>query len=84
MAHFFAIPYLTTPTLALRIDDADSRTTTALICAQLRFLSRITFGRYKKSKYSMVKMLILFCLIRLDEVSLLDKGSWFFGGKSRK
>jgi hypothetical protein len=84
MAHFFAIPYLTTPTLALRIDDADSRTTTALICAQLRFLSRITFGRYKKSKYSMVRMLILFCLIRLDEVSLPDKRSWFFGNKSRK
>jgi hypothetical protein len=84
MAHFFTVPYLTTPTLTLRIDDADSRTTTALICAQLRFLSRITFGRYKKSKYSMVKMLILFYLIRLDEVSLPDKRSWFFGGKSRK
>jgi hypothetical protein len=84
MAHFFTVPYLTTPTLALRIDDTNSRTTTALICAQLRFLSRITFGRYKKSKYSMVKMLILFYLIRLDEVSLPDKRSWFFGGKSRK
>jgi hypothetical protein len=84
MAHFFAIPYLTTPTLTLSIDDADSRTTTALICAQLRFLSRITFGRYKKSKYSMVKMLILFYLIRPDEVSLPDKRSWFFGNKSRK
>ena len=32
----------------------------------------------------MVKMLILFYLVTLDEVNLLDKGSWFFGGKSRK
>jgi hypothetical protein len=51
---------------------------------KLDSLSRITFGRYKKSKYSIVKMLILFYLVTLDEVNLLDKGSWFFDDKSRK
>ena len=46
---------------------------------KLDSLSRITFGGYKKSKYSMIKMLILFYLVRLDELNLLDKGSRFFG-----
>jgi hypothetical protein len=32
----------------------------------------------------MIKMLILFYLVTLDEVNLLDEGSWFFGNKSRK
>ena len=46
------------------------------------FLGSLLVG--KKHQNELNRNVNLFYLVTLDEVNLLDEGSWFFGNKSRK